>query len=75
MNLEHNLSRLFAAEREEFLQNQYNEIHGSVIVVQEYHFVHGRRLNFALLSLEQNTVAISTSHWHFANATPDRGLL
>ena len=69
VDFEHDLSGLFAAHGKERLQHRYDEIHRSVVVVQEYHFVHGRRLDLALLSLEQNAVAVSTSHGHVATAT------
>lgn len=52
MDLKHDLRGLFPAQREERLQNGDNELHWSVIVVEENDFKKGRGLELAFLGLK-----------------------
>jgi hypothetical protein len=52
MDLKHDLCGLFPTQREERLQNGDNELHWSVIVVEENDFEKGRGLELAFPGLK-----------------------
>lgn len=52
MDFQHDLCGLFPAQREEHLQHGDNELHWSVIVVENYDFEKGRGLEPAFLGLK-----------------------
>src|ERR1700677_454223 len=45
VHLEHNPSRLGAVHREEPLQNIHDELHGSIVVVDQHNLIQGRTLD------------------------------
>src|SRR3954469_13740826 len=62
VHLQHDLGRPFAAQEEEFLQNENDEIHGGIVVVQEQHLEHRRWLGPAFLSLQDRVFAAPCRH-------------
>lgn len=62
MNLEHDLSGLFAAEGKKFLQHYDDKIHGRVIVIQKQNLEHRRRLDLGLFRLQNRAFAMPYRH-------------
>ena len=62
MDFEHDLGRLFAAQRKKCLQYRNDEIHRSVIVVQQQNFKQARGLNLAFLDLKERVIASACRH-------------
>ncbi|MNC86723.1 hypothetical protein D3C83_23970 [compost metagenome] len=62
MHLEHDLRGLFPAQREKLLQDPDDEIHRRVVVVQQQHLEHRRRLDLGLFRLEDRVFALPIRH-------------
>src|SRR6185369_15447133 len=62
MNLEHDSRRLFSIQRKKTLENDDYEIHGRVIVVQQHHLIHLRRLQLGALCLKLSAFLKPRSH-------------
>src|SRR5262249_37113714 len=62
VHFEHDLRRFLPAQGEEFLQDDHDEIHGCVVVVQQQHLDHGRLLHPGLFRLEYCFVTLPGRH-------------
>lgn len=62
VNFEHDSRCLFSVQRKKALQNGDDEIHWRVIVVQQHHLVHLRRLQLAALGLKLSAFLNLCSH-------------
>src|SRR2546426_8941530 len=58
MHFQHDLGGPFPAHAEELLQHHDHEFHRRVVIVQQHHLEHRRRLQLAALSLEYGVVLV-----------------
>lgn len=62
MDLEHDLGRPFATQREKPLQDRYDEIHRSVIVVEQQHLEHRWWFGLGTLRLKDGVFTLPGRH-------------
>src|SRR5262249_44417456 len=71
VDLQHDLGRLLAAQGEEFLQHYDDEIHGSVVVVEQPNLEHRRLLDLRLLGFKNRVFTLPERHAESAlNSSP-----
>ena len=58
MDMQHDLGRFLAAQPEEMLENPHHEIHWRVVVIQQDHLVHRRRLQRRFLGGDSDVAVL-----------------
>ena len=61
---QHDLGRSFTILAKIFLDHHYDKLHRREVVVEQYHFVHRRRLKLLFLPLQHGTVLLVRENCH-----------